>query len=118
MFLHSYSASFALSYINCRSEQVIRLYIFRKGVSSFRWSTDPSVFISYPLCLIHKGSEFGTVFSAKSVTAIAIVQFNQAVNNSTDKMVTLSLAMAPRVMVPGEFVWGPCHYCNLLHNLV
>lgn len=101
MFLHSYSASFALSYINCRSAQVIRLYIFRKGVSSFRWSTDPSVFISYPLCLIYKGSEFGTVFSAKSVIAIAIAQSNQIVN-STDKTVTLALAITPGIMVSGS----------------
>lgn len=81
---------------------MIRLYIFRKGVSSFRWSTDPSVFISYPLCLIYKGSGFGTVFSAKSVIAIAIAQSNQAVNNSRDKTVTLALAITPGVMVSGS----------------
>lgn len=44
--------------------------------------------------LIHKESEFGTVYSAKGVTAVMIAQSRQAVNNSTDSMVMLALAMA------------------------
>lgn len=73
---------------------------------SFRWSTDPCVFISYSFCLIHKGSEFKTVCSAKYVTSVMIAQSREAVYNSTDKMVMLALAMASWVnsMVPEEFI--------------
>ena len=90
----------------------MKLYYFQEtsfDVSSFRWSTDPCVFTSYSFCLIHKGSEFGTVYSAKDVTAVMIAQSRQAVNNSTDNMVTLALAMAMSVniTVPGEFIC--CH---------
>lgn len=68
----------------CSSAWVMRLYISRKkDVSFVRWSTDPCVFIRYPLYLTHKGSKFGTVYSAKGVTSITIGQTRQTLNNST-----------------------------------
>lgn len=113
----SYKASFMLYYNSCKSVWVMRLYYFQeKDVSSFGWSTDLCVFISYSFCLIHKGSKFGTVDTAKGVTAVMIAQSSQAVSNSTDNMVMLALAITLWVnsTVPGEFTC--CHqsfYCGV-----
>lgn len=57
----------------------------KKDVSSFRWSTDLCVFINYPFCLIHKGSEFRTVNSTEGVAAATVAQSRQSIHSSTGK---------------------------------